>query len=414
MDNFNSFQWDLNYSNPEVFLAMCTEMLALANLGVDVLRLDALAFVWKRKGTSCENLEEAHTLIQAFRAVAAIACPSLVFKSEAIVHPDEVVRYIGKDQCELSYNPLQMALFWESLATRDTRLLRYSLRHRWYVPEACAWVNYIRCHDDIGWTFSDEDARTCGIDPVGHRAFLNRFYTGRHDGSFARGEAFQYNPENGDCRVCGTMASLAGLEEAALLYQKGVSDKDKTSVARADLYGEMAVLRIEMLYSVLFALPGIPLLYAGDEAAVLNDYSYIENPEKKNDSRWVHRIASDSIHLPIKDGSKVLVKWISSRQKRVHQTIKNLSRLRSKEDAFNGTVVHFWEETGDPAVFAFLREGIGKKKSRLLIVANFSENKALFHVGRSVSGIDILGSGSWKDTDIIEIDGYQTLWIRED
>ena len=215
-------------------------------------------------------------MIQAFQYVARIACPALQFKSEAIVHPDEVIRYIGKKECSLSYNPLQMALFWSTAATRDTRLLTYSLQKRWKIPPACAWVNYIRCHDDIGWTFSDEDAAELGINGQSHRKFLNRFFTGRFKGSYAKGEPFQLNPETGDCRICGTAASLAGLEQAEVLGN--------------EIFKKMAVARMKMMYAVMFALPGIPLLYANDEKAVLNDYSYHEDSNKKSDSRWVHRI----------------------------------------------------------------------------------------------------------------------------
>ena len=170
---------DLNYSNPEVFRSMAEEMLFLANQGVTILRLDAVAFIWKRLGTDCENQPEAHMIIQAFNALAGIAAPSLLFKSEAIVHPDEVIKYIRPDECRLSYNPTLMALLWESLATGEVKLLDYAMRHRNLLPPGCSWVNYLRCHDDIGWTFDDDDARAVGIDPSGHRRFLNDFYTGR-------------------------------------------------------------------------------------------------------------------------------------------------------------------------------------------------------------------------------------------
>ena len=211
---FNSYQWDLNYANPAVFRAMVEEMLSLANAGVEVLRLDAVAFIWKQMGTSCENLPEAHLLIQAFNALARIAAPALLFKSEAIVHPDEVAKYISPGECQLSYNPLLMALLWESLATREVKLLQHSMRERFKIDPACAWVNYVRCHDDIGWTFDDGDAAQVGINGFGHRHFLNAFYTGRFPGSFARGLPFQENPKTGDCRISGTCASLAGLEQA--------------------------------------------------------------------------------------------------------------------------------------------------------------------------------------------------------
>src|SRR5512135_531738 len=248
---FHTFQWDLNYANPAVFNAMAEEMLALANVGVEVLRLDAVAFIWKQLGTGCENLPEAHLLIQAFNAVARIAAPAMLFKSEAIVHPDEVVKYIQSDECQLSYNPLLMALLWNSLATREVRLLRLALRERFKLPAGCAWVNYVRVHDDIGWTFSDEDAARLNINGFNHRKFLNDFYTGRFPGSFARGLPFQENPKTGDCRISGTCASLAGLEKA-------LCEETEAEV-------ELAVRRILMIYGIVLTAGGIPLIYLGDE-----------------------------------------------------------------------------------------------------------------------------------------------------
>src|SRR6056297_3013567 len=272
---FNSFQWDLNYANPAVFRAMAEEMLFLANVGVQVLRLDAVAFIWKRLGTDCENQPEAHMIIQAFNALARIAAPSLMFKSEAIVHPDEVIRYIHPEECQLSYNPLLMALLWEALATREVKLLNNAMKKRIRIHPECAWVNYLRCHDDIGWTFDDADAREVGIDPKGHRQFLNDFYTGRHPDSFARGMPFQYNPDTGDLRISGTLASLAGLEAA-------LEAGDSTLI-------EAAVQRINLLRSIMLSAGGIPLIYLGDEWGMLNDYTFLSDPAKAADSRWVHR-----------------------------------------------------------------------------------------------------------------------------
>ena len=219
---FHSYQWDLNYANPAVFNRMAEEMLFLANQGVEVIRLDAVAFIWKQLGTSCENLPEAHALIRAFNLVARIASPALLFKSEAIVHPDEVVKYIAQEECQLSYNPLLMALLWNSLATRKVRLLSQALATRFRIDPSCAWVNYVRVHDDIGWTFSDEDAALLGVNGYDHRQFLNEFYRGRFPGSYARGLPFQENPKTGDCRISGTCASLAGLEKA--LAEEGLSE----------------------------------------------------------------------------------------------------------------------------------------------------------------------------------------------
>ncbi|MCI1208385.1 MAG: alpha-amylase family protein [Treponema sp.] len=378
---FNSYQWDLNYSNPEVFLAMCEEMFFLANLGIDVLRLDALAFVWKEKGTVCESLPKAHTLIQAFQFAARIACPSLIFKSEAIVHPDQVIQYIKPEECRLSYNPLQMALFWSTLATRDTRLLTLSLKKRWTVPPECAWVNYIRCHDDIGWTFSDEDAGELGINGYDHRKFLNAFYTGTFPGSFGRGEPFQLNPATGDCRICGTTASLAGLEEAELTNNS--------------LYRRMAAARIKMMYAVLFALPGIPLLYDGDQDAALNDYQYRTDKKKKNDSRWVHRS---------KHNWDTGCRYTS--QKIIAEAIRLLIKKRKNEADIGGPNITFYD-TQDTRVFAFQR-------NRIHVIANFSENTAVFRLStKAPACTDVISGTSYSTHAPQKLGPYEVRWLKE-
>ncbi|HZU86565.1 MAG TPA: alpha-amylase family protein, partial [Anaerolineaceae bacterium] len=246
---FHTYQWDLNYDNPAVFNRMVEEMLFLANQGVEVIRLDAVAFTWKEMGTSCENLPGAHTLIRAFNAAARIASPALLFKSEAIVHPDDVIKYIDPQECQLSYNPLLMSLLWNSLATREVGLLSQALATHYKIHPETAWVNYVRCHDDIGWTFSDEAAAQLGIHGSDHRHFLNEFYRGRFPGSFARGLPFQENAKTGDCRISGTCASLAGLEKA--LDEEGPQEL------------ELAIRRILLLYGITLTMGGIPLLYLG-------------------------------------------------------------------------------------------------------------------------------------------------------
>lgn len=264
---FYHFQWDLNYANPAVFRAMAAEMLFLANRGVEILRMDAVAFVWKRLGTTCESLPEVHLLLRAFNALLRIAAPSVLFKSEAIVHPDEVIEYVSPDECQISYNPLQMALTWEALATRDARLLQQALDTRHTLPAGTAWVDYVRSHDDVGWTFADEDASQLGIDGYWHRRFLNDFYIGRFEGSFARGIPFQEHPVTLDARVAGTAASLSGIEAG-------------------DPCGPNRLL---LAYAIALSTGGIPLLYLGDEVAQLNDHSYIESADLRHDARWANR-----------------------------------------------------------------------------------------------------------------------------
>ncbi len=345
---FHSYQWDLNYANPAVFNRMAEEMLFLANQGVEVIRLDAVAFIWKEMGTNCENLPGAHKLIQAFNVVSHIASPALLFKSEAIVHPDDVVKYISPDECQLSYNPLLMALLWNSLATRKIRLLSQALAARYKIHPETAWVNYVRVHDDIGWTFSDEDAATLGMNGNDHRRFLNEFYRGRFEGSFSRGLSFQENPKTGDCRISGTCASLAGLEKA-------VKEEGPNEI-------EFAIRRILLIHGVILTAGGIPLIYLGDEIGTLNDYTYRDDPDHERDSRWVHRPRADWEKYAKRNDP-------ASFEGRVYQGLQKLIVLRKEHDAFTGGELEIIP-TENEHTLGFMRTHAG---NRAVIFANFSE-----------------------------------------
>lgn len=389
---FNSFQWDLNYANPAVFRAMAAEMLFLANLGVAVLRLDAVPFIWKRMGTNCENQPEAHRIIQAFNAIARITAPALLFKSEAIVHPDDVLSYVSPQECQLSYNPLLMALLWETLATREVKLLAHSLSHRFRLPPGCAWINYLRSHDDIGWTFDDNDARAVGIDPWGHRQFLNAFYTGRFPGSFARGLPFQENPDTGDARVSGTLASLAGLEQA-------LAGGDPQTI-------DVAIRRIILLHSIVLSIGGIPLIYLGDEVGTLNDYGYVSDPVKAGDSRWVHRplrnqVAMDQRHDP------------TTIPGRIFSTLTRLIHLRTTLPALRDGMMEV-VRSDNRHVLAYVRQ---TRSQRVLVLANFSEypqsiaGNLLRMYGPGLELFDLIQEQPVSATTALTLQPYQFVWL---
>jgi amylosucrase len=382
---FHSYQWDLNYSNPEVFRAMAGEMLFIANLGVEFLRMDAVAFIWKQLGTSCENLPEAHHLLRAYNALARIAAPALLFKSEAIVHPDDVVAYISPTECQVSYNPLQMALLWNTLATRDVGMLQKALAERHHIAPGTAWVNYVRSHDDIGWTFADEDALQLGINGFDHRQFLNRFYVNRFPGSFARGVPFQDNPATGDCRISGTAASLCGLEQG----------------------DPHAVARLLLLYGVAFSTGGIPLIYLGDEVGALNDLRYVDDPGQASDSRWVHRPVRDAQRYAERDDP-------STDAGRIHAGLRHLIALRRHLPALaGGHLTPFW--TKNPAVLGYLREGRHPGQGRVLVLGNFSEFvqsvAAEVLSGLSAHWVDLIGQSAFDARTSITLAPYQLLWL---
>jgi amylosucrase len=394
---FNSFQWDLNYRNPAVFRAMLEEMLFLANLGVDVLRLDAVAFIWKEVGTSCENLPESHMLIQAFNRVARLSAPGLVFKSEAIVHPDEVIRYISPQECQISYNPTLMALLWESLATRKVPLLNRTLQHRFRLPEHTAWVNYLRCHDDIGWTFDDGDAAAIGINGRDHRQFLSAFYTGQFPGSFARGVPFQHNPETADMRISGTMASLAGLEQAI----EENSDEKK----------EMAIRRMILLHGVTLSIGGIPLLYLGEEWGMLNDYDFSNDPAKAGDTRWIHRPKMKWEFLAELDDS--IESGKGSIRQRIYRSIRKLISLRASQPALAGQHMELIS-TGNEHVLGYVRVRFG---NRLIVLANFDmeprpvDGNVLRNAGLGRFFDDLISGQSFATSEPVTLEPYQIVWL---
>ncbi len=387
---FHTYQWDLNYENPQVFNRMLEEMLFLANQGVEILRLDAVAFIWKRLGTNSQNLPEAHWIIQAFNAIASIAAPAMVFKSEAIVHPDEVNKYIDMGECQLSYNPQLMALLWEALATRDTRVLHYAMGHRYTIPEGCCWVNYVRCHDDIGWTFANDDVQAFGFDPDEHRRFLTHFYTGHFDGSFAHGAPFQEDPRTGQARVSGTCSSLTGIEKA-------LAEQDDTGL-------ELAVRRTLLIHGVIITMGGIPLIYLSDEIATLNEYGYDKDPAKVGDSRWLHRTQFD---------------WERAEQRRelespaghVYQGLLRLIQLRGQNLAFARGETEF-VQTGNKQVFGFFRSN---GQHMVFVLANFSEleqrleARRLRQMGMRKTMVDLYAGRVITATQELVIEPYQLM-----
>ena len=391
--SFYDFQWDLNYKNPDVFNAMMGEMLFLANQGVEVLRLDAVAFIWKQLGTSCESLAQAHMIIRAYNAITRIVCPAMLFKSEAIVHPNDVATYIGWEEAPLSYHPTLMALLWEALATRKVELLHASMARRFHLPSDCAWVNYVRVHDDIGWTFADEDAAELWINGYDHRQFLNAFYLGEFDGSFAIGEVFGYNERTGDKRISGTGASLAGVEKAVN--------------ANDDLQLELSIKRFLLIHSIILSVGGIPLIYLGDELATLNDYSYKEDPNKKDDSRWVHRSKLDWQRAK-KRTDKSTVEGM------MFQNLTHMIDIRKSTPAIGQGVTTFFP-SHNPHILAFSRAG------SFVVLANFSEFEqtipshvldAYSSLGSADSLTDLIADADMTLTDTITLAPYQVMWLQ--
>ena len=396
---FNEHQWDLNWANPWVFLEMTDVMLNIANKGVDILRFDAVAFMWKRMGTRCQSEPEVHMLLQALRAASRISAPAVIHLEEAIVSPQEMTPYFGKGEHtgkegNLAYHNSLMVQFWSSLASRDTRLMSHVLKtHFPPVLTNATYATYIRCHDDIGWAITDEDAASIGTSGHGHRNFLSDFYEGVFPGSFSRGALFQYNPETGDKRISGSLASLAGLENALV-------NNNHYNVG-------LAIDRILMAHALIASYGGIPLVYMGDEIALLNDYDYLHNPDHAHDSRWVHR--------PRMDWDKVSRLGEDAPSTHVFNGVKHILQRRTATPEIHAANPTEVLDTGNPALFAFARKAptgtmIGLfnfTEDWLSISADWLWQNGVHHMHDALSdhGIDV-GDG------LVKLPPYARVWAR--
>lgn len=396
---FNTFQWDLDYSNPDVLVAMTSALLHLANQGVEIFRLDAVPFMWKELGTSCENLPQAHQLLRAMRAVARIAAPGVIFKAEAIVAPDDLVQYLGtgdpsRRECDIAYNNQLMVMLWSSIATRDARLMATSLARMTPKPDTTSWVTYVRCHDDIGWAVSDVDAAAVGWNGPAHRSFLSDFYSGAFAGSFGRGELFQVNPATNDSRISGSAASLIGIEAAL-----DGDAADPVALARA-------IDRLVTAYAVAFSLGGIPLVYMGDEIGLRNDRAFADDLTHANDNRWLHRPAMDWVAAARRSDPGSLEGRLFGR---FRSLAASRHRLAPLDDSTPTYVID--PEVVDPsgAVFCYRRGGSG-----FLALCNFAAEERVVDlraVGERPFTLDEHTDGVTLDSGQVTLPPSAFAWL---
>ena len=358
MSVFNEYQWDLNYSNPAVFIEMIDIILFWANRGADVIRLDAVAFLWKKIGTTSQNEREAHLILQLMKDCCQVTAPGVAFIAEAIVTPTEIIKYFGEDaviakECEIAYNATFMALLWDSVATKNTKLLTQGIKNLPTKLNRATWLNYIRCHDDIGLGFDDRDIAASGYQPATHRKFLLDYFTGNYDDSIARGVPFGHNLKTGDARISGSLASLVGLETALKLDdQKMIND---------------AIKMITLLHGMILSFGGIPLLYYGDEIGTLNDDSYLLDESKASDTRWIHRprIDWERAELRYHNGSV---------ENRIFTALQKLIAVRKTIHAFADFNNRELVEVDNNHLFAFIRNHPEHQREEVLVVANFDAN----------------------------------------
>ena len=358
MTTFYPYQWDLNYANPVVFNEMMFNFLYLANKGVDVIRVDATPYIWKEIGTTCRNLPQVHTIMRMMRLIGEIVCPSVILLGEVVMAPEYLAPYFGtveKPECHLLYNCTTMATVWHTVATRDVRLLKKQLDTVSRLPREHVFLNYLRCHDDIGWGLDYPTLRQWGSEEVAHKKYLNDYFRGR-TGADARGELYNEDPVTGDARLCGTTASLCGLEGA-----------DKDAAIQRDL----------MLHAMMLFQSGIPVLYSGDEIGQCNDWDYKNDPNKVQDSRYLHRGK-----MPWDLAEKITDS--DSNEAKIFAGLNKLEQLRKSHKAFSSQADFWTFDTGSDQVL-----GLGRWLDGELVLG-------LFHFGDAAHTVT-LPDGPYTD-----------------
>lgn len=363
MTSFYPYQWDLNYKNPRVFNEMMYNFLYLANKGIDIMRIDAVPYIWKELHTQCRNLKQVHTIVRMMRMIGEIVCPGVLLLGEVVMEPEKVVPYFGtveKPECHMLYNVTTMATTWHTVATRDVRLLKRQLDIVNSLPKEYVFLNYLRCHDDIGWGLDYDTLHLWGFEERSHKQYLNNYFQGYEGESASRGELYNADPVSGDARFCGTTASMCGVEKAGF-------EQDEEAMERA-------VRRDVTLHAYMFMQSGIPVLYSGDEVGQVNDYSYKDNPDKAADSRYLHRGKMDwKLAEQISDQDSVAG--------RIFGQLDLLENIRRSSQAFTVEADARTLDTGDDNVL-----GIGRVygNEEILGIFNFSEyNKEV-----SINGVE--------------------------
>jgi len=357
MTVFHNYQWDLNYTNPLVFIEMLDTIFFYANLGVDILRIDAPAFIWKQSGTTCQNLPKAHTILRLIKQCVQVATPGAALLGEAIVAPKEIMKYFGTGlyaakECDFAYNATHMALQWDALATGDTRVMLAAQHEILQKPFGTSWITYTRCHDDIGLGYDDYMIQYAGYNAYEHRKFLKEFYSGVHELSTARGALFSVNPKTQDARISGSLASLCGLEKA-------INDNDAAAI-------NISIQKILLMQAHSFFIGGVPMLFYGDEIGYTNDYSYLNDPGKSYDNRWMHR--------PVIDWNKnARVDEEGSIEQKVFSGTQQLISIRKKLEVISDYKNLTWMQPHNIHVAGYLRT---HNESKLYCIYNFSGEPA--------------------------------------
>ncbi len=410
---FYPFQLDINWENPEVLYYVLDTISYWTNLGIDIFRMDAIPYLYKEPGTNAENRPKTHSIIKLLSNYIQLTAPSSVVQVEACQTPKDILPYFGKDrevtvninnekktlkrtdEAQIAYHFPYMPAIWASLITGDKKYFIDAYKNTPEIPKSASWAMFLRVHDELTLEMVSPEVREIIFDNLVTKG-----------ASFRKGFG-----------VSGRLANFL--------------DKNPN--------------RIESAFSILLSLPGIPVIYYGDEVGVANNFENakktaqlrakdVENKEKiikKSGSKFSNLLSafdSRDIHrgnVPRKlfYGSSAGYYEFNSR---VFKKVKNLITLRKQLSVMADGSFEILKTDSD-SNFAYIRKN---KDNKILVINNLSGEKLVAKINlpadiiiknnnkitslkNLVNGDDIKVNVSLQNRTMhLRLAPYQSLWLE--
>lgn len=389
----HSYEWDLNYKNPRVLNEMMYNYMFIANLGTDLIQINEIEDIWKGESQNCSKVSQIHTIARIMRIISEIVCPGVLLLGNVKNDMKNAITYFGEDEkpeFHMVYQKTFMNEVWNSVATRNVKLLQTKLDVINKYPKEYVFVNYLRNHEKLNWNLDyDFLYKNQKINQKMHREYLNEYFLGRTGYSNSRGEVENNSDNSEKICFCGTTASMCGLEKA-------IDENNKKEINQA--------IKLEiMLYAYLFIQSGIPVIYSGDEIGQMNDYSYKENRDKMRDIQNVCRGKFDwSKAVKVVDEYSI--------EGKIMRGLNKIQVVKNRENTFCQIADVRVVDTKNNSVICIAREFAGEK---ILGIFNFSEHEKIVNIDEEEGIYEDLLSGKKMKVKCLQMQGYDFYYLKK-
>ncbi len=344
---FYPFQLDINWENPDVLYYNLETITFWANLGIDIFRMDAIPYLMKENGTNAENLPRTHETIKLLSLFLQSIAPRSVIQAEACQLPNKILPYFGKertftetinneekeitrtDEVQIAYHFPYMPAIWASLITADNSYFWKAHKQTPDIPSTASWAIFLRVHDELTLEMVNKKTRELiyeDLEPKG--------------AEFRKGFG-----------VSGRMANFLD------------NNPD----------------RIAMAFSILMSLPGIPIIYYGDEIASQNNFYNAKRFARLREMREKNKNSKNSTELlsyfDSRDINRGAIRaknfYNAQENSKVYKRVKQLIKVRKENPVISrGTFTQV--KTKSPEIFAYTRT---YKDEKVIIINNLSNDK---------------------------------------